>query len=103
MIMQELVRRSNDETRRLRELESRLQGIEERASALENMSIDKTKKLNEKLADIELSVSSLTDEVRVIQNTIDKLSKQMAKMARKRDLLEVEKMVDLLSPIRQEK
>ncbi len=102
MILQELVRRSNDETRRLREIESRLQNVEERATYLENTNIEKTKKLNDKLADMELMIRGLNDEIAKLENALERINKQVGKFARKRDIREIEKMFDLLSPVKQE-
>ena len=102
MILQELVRRSNDETRRLREIESRLQNVEERATYLENTNIEKTKKLNERLADMELMIRGLNDEIAKLENALERINKQVGKFARKRDVREIEKMFDLLSPVKQE-
>ncbi len=102
MILQELVRRSNDETRRLRELEQKLQNIEERATNLENVNIDRTKKMNEKLAGMEIAIRNMSDEMARLENAIERINKQVGKFARKRDIREIEKMFDLLSPIKQE-
>ena len=102
MIMQELVRRSNDETRRLRELEQRLQNVEERATNLENMNIEKAKRLSEKLSEMEITTRSMSDEIAKLQNALERINKQVGKFARKRDIREIEKMFDLLSPIKQE-
>ncbi len=102
MIMQELVRRSNDESRRLRDLETRLQNVEERATNLENLSIEKAKKLGDKLTEMELTIRHMSDEIARLENAIERINKQVVKFARKRDIREIEKMFDLLSPIKQE-
>ncbi len=102
MIMQELVRRSNDESRRLRDLETRLQNVEERATNLENLSIEKARKLSDKLTEMELTIRHMSDEIAKLENAIERINKQVVKFARKRDIREIEKMFDLLSPIKQE-
>ena len=102
MILQELVRRSNDETRRLRELEQRIQNTEERATNLENLNIEKTKRFNEKLADVEHSLRNMNEGLARLENAIERINKQVGKFARKRDIMEIEKMFDLLSPLKQE-
>lgn len=102
VIMQELVRRSNEDSRRLRGLEQRLDAIENRINNFENGAIDRNKKVNQKFAELDLSIKTLTEEMMKISAGIDKINKQVNKFARKQDLKEIERMLDLISPIRQE-
>ncbi len=102
VIVQELVRRSNEDSRRLRALEQRLDSIEGRINNFENSMIDKTKKTNAKFAEHDLSIRTLNDELTRLNNSLEKINKQIAKFARKQDLKEIERMLDLISPIRQE-
>jgi septal ring factor EnvC (AmiA/AmiB activator) len=102
MIMQELVRRSNEDTRRLRSIEQRLDAIESRLSSMEQAQLDRSKKANAKFAEHDVSLKSLSDELEKIKNSLDKISRQITDFARKRDLKEIEKMFELISPIREE-
>jgi hypothetical protein len=102
VIMQELVRRSNEDARRLRAIEQRLEALESRINTMENASIDRIKKNNTKYAEIDVSLRSMGDEIVKMENALDKIGRQMPKLARKQDLKEVERMLDLISPIRQE-
>lgn len=102
MIMQELVRRSNEDTRRLRSIEQRLDAIENRLSAMEQTELDRSKKSNVKFAEHDVFLKSLSDELEKIRNAMDKINRQINDFARKRDIKEIEKMFDLISPIRQE-
>ena len=45
MIIQELVRRTNDESRRLRSLEQRVQALEGKANSIEDMFLSRMKKI----------------------------------------------------------
>ena len=102
VIMQELVRRSNEDTRRLRALEQRLDAIENRINTFESITLEKNKKANTKFAELDLSLKGLGDEIAKLIGSIDKINKQVNKFARKQDLKEIERMLDLISPIRQE-
>ncbi|GEM_PF-3288534 len=102
LIMQELVRRSNEDTRRLRTIEQRLDGMEARLVALEDSMLDKTKKMNSKVADIEVSIRLVSDEMLMVKTNLERITRQMSTFARKQDLKEIEHMFELLNPIRQE-
>ena len=102
VIMQELVRRSNEDSRRLRSLEQRLDGIENRINNFENGMLDRNKKVNQKFAELDLSMKTIGEEMMKLSSGIEKINKQVIKFARKQDLKEIERMLDLISPIRQE-
>ncbi len=102
LILQELVRRSNEESRRLRSLEQRLFSIDSRIKSLESSTTLYSRKTSEKLTSFEASIK-LQEEISMkLRATIDKLSKQADKYARKSDIKEMEKMFDLLSPVAQQ-
>ena len=98
IVLQELVRRSNDDVRRLRELEQRIQVVESRSISLENTMLQKTKNHERKLAELEVAIKNFNDEVERMRALIDKINKQMNKLARKREIKELEKMLELLTP-----
>ncbi|MBS3050526.1 MAG: hypothetical protein J4400_00040 [Candidatus Aenigmarchaeota archaeon] len=102
VIMQELVRRSNEDSRRLRGLEQRLDAIENRINNFENSSLDRNKKVNLKFAEMDLSIKTLTEELMKVNGGLEKINKQVNKFARKQDLKEIERMLDLISPLKQE-
>lgn len=100
VILQELVRRANSETQRFREFEQRLQSIEERTRSLEDSSLEKAKKFSAKLAELEALLRSIDAETVNIKNNLERVNKQLTSFARRRDVLEIEKMLDLLAPVR---
>ena len=102
MILQELVRRTNEESRRLRDLEQRIAVLEEKTGSLEDINLSKNKKINDKFAEIEVTVKTAVDDIAKIKNSVEKITSQINKFARKQDVKEIEKMFDLLSPLRQE-
>jgi predicted nucleic acid-binding Zn-ribbon protein len=102
LILQELVRRTNDELMRLRNVEDRTANLEERLATLESTSMQRTKKLNEKFTEMDIRIKDIADEVARIKNIVEKLGKQLSNVALRRDVKELERMFDLLSPVRQE-
>jgi DNA repair exonuclease SbcCD ATPase subunit len=101
-ILQELVRRSNDEMRRLRDVEQRIESIENRLNSIEDINLDRIKKSNAKFASIENSIRQINEDILMLKNSLEKFNRQVASFARKRDIKEVEKMMDLLSPLKEE-
>ncbi len=102
MILQELVRRTNDELLRVRNLEDRTQSLEERTSSIEVLSLERTRKANDKFAELDVSIRNMSDEVAKLKNVVEKISRQIDKFALKRDVKEVERMFDLLSSPKEE-
>jgi predicted nucleic acid-binding Zn-ribbon protein len=101
-ILQELVKRTNDNIRRLHDLEGKVQSVEERTSSLENTNLAKLKGMNDRFSSVEIRMKSMETTMARLENNIEKISKQMNKTARKNDIKELEKMFELLSPIRNE-
>lgn len=102
MILQELVRRTNDELLRIRNLEDRVRAIEERTGSLEELSLERTRKANDKFAELDVTAKNMTDEVVKLKNVVEKISRQIDKFALKRDVKEVERMFDLINSTKQE-
>jgi predicted nucleic acid-binding Zn-ribbon protein len=102
MIVQEIVRRTNDHGRRLRDVEDKIRTIEDRLNSMEENFIEKAKKSNERFTDIEASRKDISDTLLKLDNNMEKINKQIINFARKRDIKELERMFELLNPIRQE-
>ena len=102
LIMQELVRRSNEDTRRLRAIEQRVDGIEARLMTLEDGTLEKIKKTNMKFAELDATIKFVSDELVQLKTYMEKMTRQMATFARKQDLKEIEHMLELINPIREE-
>ena|SRR3989338_7951590 len=98
VIISELVRRSNEDTRRLRVLEQRIDAMETRVSSVEDASLDKAKKTHIHFTELDESMRRLGEEMITLKNTLDKINKQINNFARKRDIKEIERMLDLLGP-----
>lgn len=97
-ILQELVRRSTEMNTRMRMLEQRFDGVESRLASVESSSMERTKKTNVKYVEIDVTLRNLNDEILRIKNNLEKINRQVGKFARKRDVREIEKMMELLGP-----
>lgn len=102
MVMRELVRRSNMETQRLRELEDRVKAMEDRVNAVEASLVSKSKNLTEKLTGMDSRIKSMEDELVKLHTALERVGKQTDKFVTRRELKEIEQMFDLLSPVRNE-
>jgi len=97
-IIQELVRRTNDEAKRLRDIEQRIDAIENKINTVEESSLSRAKKIGDKFSESELAIISVNDEIIKLKNSLDKINKQMDKFALRREVKEIEKMLELLTP-----
>lgn len=101
LIMKELVRRSNRESRRLRVVEQKLDSLESRLNSLEQREFNHQKDIKEKLAVFESRLKTMETEMIKVKNFIEKIFEKFEKAATKRDVKELEIMFDLLNPISQ--
>ena len=102
IILQELVRRSNEESRRMRQIEQRLDAIEDKLNVLVEGTNERAKRTNTKIVDSEVMLKNLSNDLANANANIERITKSMAKFAQKRDLKEIERMLDLISPLKQE-
>jgi hypothetical protein len=102
VILQELVRRSNEETRRMRNIEQRLDALEDKINVLVQTTSERAKRSNTKIADMEAVMKNISNDLANANANIERITKSMAKFAQKRDLKEIERMMELMSPIREE-
>ncbi len=98
IIVQELVRRSNDETRRLRNVEQRLDTIEDKLNVLLQTSADRMKKINSDIAESDVILKNLENDIINMKMALENINKQLMRFVQKRDLKEIEHMLDLIAP-----
>jgi uncharacterized coiled-coil protein SlyX len=95
-VLQELVRRSEEESRRLRDVEQRLEAIETRLSTLENIELERTQKNEQRFAESAKSFNNINDDITKLKLNLEKLVKQMDRLARKSELKEIETMLGFM-------
>ena len=99
-IIQELVRRANESSRRLRMIEQRIEAFDIKQNSYEESVNDKIENLNAKIKDIEVKVNDSYVQIIKFKSNLNKINKQIESLATRRELKEIEKMFELLSPIR---
>lgn len=98
IILHELIRKNGEDTRRLRSIEQRLDMIENRMNSLEAANLDRAKKFGAKISEMESMLKNAVDELTRTRNSLEKINRQIVKFARKSDIKEMERMMDLLNP-----
>ena len=99
IIMQELVRRSNEETRRLKTVEQRLDSLEDKLNFISEGNMERAKKIHSKITEVEVKIDNLANHITNLETNIEKITRQLEKFAQKHDLKEIENMINLLTPI----
>jgi hypothetical protein len=92
----------DEESRRLRTLEQRTESMENRLRMLEDSTSSRSKKIDQSVVSLEAKISLMEDSLSKARLTIDKMSKTLDKTAKKTDFKELEKMFEILSPVREE-
>lgn len=95
----ELVKRVNDETRRLRLAEQRLDRFEADMDNLETTIRAQTSDFKAQLEAISRGIKSLSDRMVLIENAIGRIEKELAKRATKAEMKQIESYMSLMSPI----
>lgn len=103
IVLHELIRKNGEDTRRLRSIEQRLDMMENRMNSLEAAGLDRAKKFGSKISEMESALKSVADELSRTRNSLEKINRQIVKFARKSDIKEMERMMDLLNPVEDER
>ncbi len=95
-----MVKRIDDNTRRIKTIEQRLDGMSLRIEALENKMIEDVEDLKKRLDQLSLDVKSIAESLLKIRVETRRLNKDLEKTARKSEIKELESLLDLYSPIK---
>ncbi len=96
----EIVRRTNDNTRRIRMLEQSLDVLNSRVSGIEEQVISDMDALRKNLDQLSLDIRELGKTLNELRGEILKINKNLDKTARKTEIKELESLLELYSPIR---
>lgn len=94
------IERINNNTRRIRVLEQRLDGISSRIESLEERIIDDVDTLKKGVDRLFLDIKDVSESLTNIRGEILKLNKNIEKTAKKAELKELESLLELYSPIK---
>jgi len=95
----ELVRRLNEDERRIRILEQRIEKTDMKLSELAEMELSQTNNLNTKLDLISNKISNVVERIKAIDEEIVKIKKEMVGFITKSEVKELQMFVDLINPI----
>jgi len=90
----------NTNTRRIRALEQRLDGVELRIGALEEKIIDEIDRLRKSFEQISVDIKAVTDNLSEVRSEILKINKNLDKTAKKAEVKELETLLDIYNPIK---
>ena len=96
----EVVKIINTNTRRIRSLEQRLDGLEMRIGAIEEKIINEMNALRKEFDEINMYIKDLVKNLNEIRNEVLKINKAIDKTAKKAEVKELESLLDLYNPIR---
>lgn len=95
----ELVKRLNENSRRIRLLEQKLDKIEGSMEMLEQTALNQTNDLKINLERIIVKITSIGDRLSGIESDIMRVNKELGRTATKAEVKQMETFIDLVNPI----
>lgn len=95
----ELVKRVNDENRRTRLVEQKLDRVEADLNHVENTVRNQDKEMKEKLDKVAAGLKAINDSLTAIESAIMRMEKEISKRATKAEIRELESYMELISPV----
>ncbi len=96
----ELMRRVNDDTKRLRLLEQRSAAVDSRLASLEETLLEQFKKVNQAFEKSSQRIDEIDNRLAKVEDDTKKLIKQMERVASKTELGEIQGFIDLINPMK---
>jgi hypothetical protein len=96
----EVVRRINDDTRRIRVLEQRLDIIDSKIKGIEERAIDEMNILKKGFDLLCTDVKEISKELKELRGEFLKINQNLEKTAKKHEVKELENLLDLYNPIK---
>lgn len=95
----EIVKRINEDMRRIRAIEQRIGRVEDRVRMIEETTLSQMDDLGIALERISQKISNLTERLTTIDNETLRINKELNKMATKTEMKHLETFVDIVNPI----
>jgi len=99
-IINEIVGRVNDNTKRLRLLEERERLLTSRISSMDESIIDKIKSLDNSIRELDLKITAMDEKTTTLQNTLKEVVKQLRFLARKSEVKKLEETLKIFDPLK---
>ena len=101
-ILNEVIKRVNKNTHRIRTLEEFNRVLENKITFLEERTLKTQEEMKQKFSEIEETLKDLNIRLMKIENENQKIRKSMEKVVTKPELDEIKNFVELLNPIKME-
>ena len=102
LVLQELVRRANSHTQRLRTIDEQVRLFNSKFEAIDQQKLKSDSIILERFAKIEKQLAMLDQSISDLKNEISKLHEKEKTFAKKTDVEELSELINLLSPIKHE-
>ncbi|MBI2085144.1 MAG: hypothetical protein HYT71_01375 [Candidatus Aenigmarchaeota archaeon] len=99
-VIGELIRRFNDNSKRLRLVEQKMSGSESTLSNIDQSVVEQFKQAKLSTDKLNAKIDELANRVSKIEDDTRKLSKQMERASTKTELREIQGFIDLINPIK---
>jgi predicted nucleic acid-binding Zn-ribbon protein len=96
----EIIGRIDNNTRRVRAVEQRLEGLELRMSSAEEKMIEEVDNLKREFERISIDLKGMSKTLADIHDEIIRINKDVDKTAKKNEVKELESLLDLYNPIK---
>ncbi|MEM5853166.1 MAG: hypothetical protein QXG39_00960 [Candidatus Aenigmatarchaeota archaeon] len=95
----EVIRRMNEYSGRLKNVEMRLDRLESRITSIEETVLVQLNNLKIGLEKLTQRLSSFSEKLASIENEIVRINKELGKTALKSDIKKIETFIDLVNPV----
>jgi chromosome segregation ATPase len=95
----EMVRRLNEYSTRIKNVELRLERLEDRMTSIEETVLGQLNNLKIGLEKFGQKISSVSDRLANIENEILRINKELGKAALKSDIKKIETFIDVVNPV----
>ncbi|MBI4176855.1 MAG: hypothetical protein HY516_00650 [Candidatus Aenigmarchaeota archaeon] len=101
-VVAELIRRLNDNSKRLRLVEQKITSLESTLSNIDQTAVEQFKQAKLSSDKLNARIDELANRLAKIEDDARKLTKQMERVATKTELREIQGFIDLINPIKSE-
>ncbi|OYT42882.1 MAG: hypothetical protein B6U88_02590 [Candidatus Aenigmarchaeota archaeon ex4484_56] len=102
LILQELVRRANTHTQRLRTIDEHIRNINSKIENFEHQKIRMENSIKKNIENILKEIEKINKNISDLNNEILKLKEKDKQFPKKSEVEELAKLIELLSPIKHE-
>jgi hypothetical protein len=102
LVLQELVRRANSHTQRLRNIDEQIRVYNSKFETIDQQKIKSDSLMSEKFIKIEKTLELIDQTLSEIKNEISKIHEKEKTLSKKTEVEELSQLINLLSPIKHE-